>query len=69
MSRSALVKIGVPPEQAESMRVQRQIRQVLEHQDATIARLRAATNERIRELVNAPKSDAAADEEPAAATA
>jgi hypothetical protein len=69
VSKSALVKIGVPPEQAESMKLQRHIRQLLEHQDASIARLRAATNERIRELVNAPESDAPADEEPAAATA
>jgi hypothetical protein len=68
VSKSALVKIGVPPEQAESMKLQRHIRQLLEQQDASIARLRAATNERIRELVNAPQSTAA-DEEPATATA
>ena len=49
MTKSALVKIGVPANQAEGMRRLRRIRQILEQHDAAAARLEAATNERIRE--------------------
>lgn len=49
MTKSALVKIGVPAVQAEGMRRLRRIRQILEQHDAAAARLEAATNERIRE--------------------
>jgi hypothetical protein len=69
VSKSALVKIGVPSEQAESMKRMRRIRQIMEQHDAAIARLDAATNERIKDVVNAPDSEVPADEEPAAATA
>jgi len=69
VSKSALVKIGVPSEQAESMKKMRRVRQVLEQHEAAAARLAAATNERLKEIVNAQDSDAPADEEPAAATA
>ncbi len=51
MTKSALVKIGVPSEQAEGMRRLRTIRAILEQHDAAVARLDAATQERIRELV------------------
>jgi hypothetical protein len=51
MTKSALVKIGVPSEQAESMKQMRRVRQILEQHDAAVARLIAATNERIREAV------------------
>jgi hypothetical protein len=64
-----LVKIGVPSEQAQSMKKMRRIRQILEQHDAAAARLDAATNERIKEAVNAPDGEVSADEEPATATA
>jgi hypothetical protein len=69
MSKSALVKIGLPSEQAESMKRMRRIRQIMEQHDAAVARLDAATNERIKEIVNASDSDMPADEEPTRATA
>jgi len=69
VSKSALVKIGVPSAQAESMKRMRRIHQVLEQHAAAAARLDAATTERIKEIVNAQDSNAPADEEPAAATA
>jgi hypothetical protein len=69
VSKSALVKIGVPSEQAESMKRMRRIHQVLEQHAAAVARLDAATTDRIKEIVNAHDRDATADEEPAAATA
>lgn len=51
MTKSALVKVGLPSAQAESMKQMRNIRQVLDQHDAAIARLNAATAERIREIV------------------
>jgi hypothetical protein len=52
MSKSPLVKIGVPSEQASSMRRLRRVRTILEQHDAAIGRLEAATHERIREAMN-----------------
>jgi hypothetical protein len=49
MTKSDLVKIGVPSALAESFRHLRHIRRILEQHDAAVARLNAATNERIRE--------------------
>lgn len=73
MTKSALVKIGVPSAQAESMKWSRRVRQIIEQEDAAIARIHAATAERIRALVNeqfAPEAETeAADEPPTAATA
>jgi hypothetical protein len=57
MMKSALVKIGVPSEQAQSMRRMRRIRQILEQHDATVARLDAATNERIKAVVIADDAE------------
>jgi hypothetical protein len=51
MTKSGLVKIGVPALQAEGMRGLRKVRQILEQHDAAIARLVAATNDRIRATV------------------
>ena len=48
MTKSALVKIGVPAQQASNMRVLRQVRQILDQNDAAIARIQASTQERIR---------------------
>lgn len=67
MTKAALVKIGVPSEQAESMRRLRRARQILDQHDAAIARLDAATAERIREALNA--ADEAETDETIAATA
>lgn len=53
MTKSALVKVGIPPEQAHSMRRLRRVRQILEQHDAAVARLDAATNERIKEAMAA----------------
>jgi hypothetical protein len=70
MTKSALVKIGVPSGQAASMRQLRRVRQILEQHDAAIARLDAATQERIREVVNAgTDTDDSSAEEPVTATA
>jgi hypothetical protein len=69
MSRSSLVKVGLPPQQAESMKKLRRIHQILEQHQAAVSRLDAATNERIKEVVNEPDRAMVADEEPAAATA
>jgi hypothetical protein len=70
MTKSALVKIGVPSGQAESMRQLRRVRQILEQHDAAIARLDAATQERIREAVNAgTDADDSSTAEPLTATA
>lgn len=69
MTKSALVKIGVPSEQASSMKRVRRMRQLLEQHDAAVQRLTAALEEGMRQLVNA---DTAGDEEessPAEATA
>jgi len=57
MSKTALVKIGVPSEQAQNMRRMRRIRQILEQHDAAVARLDAATNERIKEVVTTEESE------------
>jgi hypothetical protein len=51
MTKTALVKIGIPSSQAESVRQLRRVRQIIEQHDAAIARLDAATQERIREAV------------------
>jgi hypothetical protein len=51
MTQSALVKIGVPSEQAESMKKLRRVREILDQRDAAVARLNAVTEDRIRELV------------------
>jgi len=71
MSKSLLVKIGVPSGQAESMRQLRRVRQILEQHDAAIARLDAATQERIREAVSTVSTESEESEttEPATATA
>lgn len=71
MTKSALVKIGVPPEQAESMKQMRRVRQILDQHDAAVARLTAATNERIREVIMEMTSpeESPAEESPTAATA
>lgn len=61
MTKSALVKIGVPSSQAQSMKKSRRARQIFEQEDAAIARIHAATLDRLRELVNEP--DASEDEE------
>jgi hypothetical protein len=53
--------------QAQGIKGLRKIRQILEQHDAAIARLTAATNERIREAVTADDSGEA--DEPVAATA
>jgi hypothetical protein len=66
MSKSDLVKIGIPAQQAESMRLMRRIRQILDHHDAAVARLTLTTNERIREAMSGETHEA---EEPATATA
>lgn len=65
MTKSALVKIGVPSEQAHSEKRLRRVRQLLEQRDAARARLDAATEQNIREAL------AGDDEEssPAEATA
>ena len=70
MSKSALVKIGVPPEQAHNMRLLRRMRQILDQRDAAVARLDATTQERIREAVNAEDHLADSEEQsPDTATA
>ena len=53
MTKTALVKIGVPSEQAQQIKGLRRIRQILEQHDAAGSRRSAATNERIREAVSA----------------
>lgn len=57
MSKSELVKIGVPPAQAEGMRRLRQVRQILDQRDAAVARLDATTQDRIRELLTATDAE------------
>jgi hypothetical protein len=75
MTKSALVKIGVPAEQAEGMRRVRSIRSILDQHDAAAARLWAATQERLRELVAGEerpaedKPEEKASDEPVAAPA
>lgn len=73
MTKSALVKVGLPSEQAESIKGLRHIRQILEQHDVALARLTATTNERIREAVsggdNADTRDAPAPVDDVAATA
>jgi len=51
MTKTALVKIGVPSEQAESVRFLRRMRQIIDQRDAAVARLDASTRERIREAL------------------
>jgi hypothetical protein len=51
MTKSALVKIGVPAQQASNMRVLRQVRQALDQGDAAIARVQASVQERIRVML------------------
>ena len=51
MTKSELVKIGVPPALAEGMKRLRRIRQILEQHDLAVARLNATTDERIRAAV------------------
>ena len=53
MSKSALVKIGVSPEQAQNMRLLRRVRQILDQGDAAVARINATTQERLREALEA----------------
>lgn len=69
MTKSGLVKIGVPSEQASGIRGLRRIRQILEQHDAAMARLIAVTNERIREAAKADEAEAPEAEEPVTATA
>jgi hypothetical protein len=59
-----LVKIGVPTIQAQGVRLQRRVRQILDQHDAAVARLDAATRERLREAL----ADEGNDEETAAST-
>jgi hypothetical protein len=66
MSKTDLVKIGVPSEQAQSMRLMRRIRQILDQHDAAVARLSSTTNERIREAMRDETHEV---EEPATAMA
>lgn len=54
MKSGALVKIGIPAAQAAGMKRLRQVRAILEQHDAAVARLDAATNQRIREATMAP---------------
>lgn len=66
MTKSALVKIGVPSVQAESLKRYRQVRQILDQRDAAVARLDAATDARIREVLSVDETPAV--EEPATTT-
>ena len=56
-----LVKIGLPRKQAEGERRVRRMRQILEQHDAAIARVNAATNERMRQELEAGTTDAQDD--------
>ena len=70
MTKTALVKIGVPSEQAESMRRLRTVRQILDQRDAAVARLDSTTAERIREVLGAENNEAPEEAaEPIQATA
>jgi len=51
MSKSALVKIGLPSEQAEGQRLVRRVRQLVDQQDAAFARLAADFKARMRAIV------------------
>ena len=53
-----LVKIGLPKKQADDQRRVRRIRQILEQHDAAMARLAAATDERLRQAVTGDIADA-----------
>lgn len=59
MTKSTLVKIGVPPQLAGNMRQLRHLRQILDQGDAAVARIQASTAERMRAALAA---DAAGDE-------
>jgi hypothetical protein len=50
MSKSALVKIGVPAEQAAGTRLVRTVRQLIDQRDAAVARLDATLRQRLNEL-------------------
>jgi hypothetical protein len=52
MSKSALVKLGMPAPQAQAMKRARQIRQVVDQFDAMIVRAEVAMAQRIREILN-----------------
>lgn len=64
---SELVKIGLPKKQAEGERRVRRMRQILEQHDAAIARVNAATNERMRQELET--TDTAEVDPPAEAAA
>ena len=66
---SELVKIGLPRKQAEGERRVRRMRQILEQHDAAIARVNAATNERMRQELAAPESESDESDTPATTTA
>ncbi len=53
----ALARISVSPQQAESVKLSRRIRQILDQEDAAIARIAAATKERIRQAVMDDKAE------------
>jgi len=63
MTKTALVKIGVPSAQAESLRRLRTVRQVLDQHEAAMRRLEAATLERLKEITTTTDVD---DDQPAA---
>jgi hypothetical protein len=58
MTQSSLVKIGVPASQAESVRLIRRVRQVMEQHDAAVARLGAELRARLKAITDEPVSDA-----------
>lgn len=63
MTKSALVKIGVAPEQAQGMQWMRRIRQLLDQGEAAKARIDAATQQKIRDFVTTSTvADEAVDE-------
>lgn len=68
MTKSALVKIGLPSEQAQSVKRLRHVRQILDQRDAAVARIDANTADKIREALTADVSETE-DSLPVAATA
>ena len=69
MSKSALVKIGLPSEQAQSVKRLRHVRQLLDQRDAAVARIDATTADKIREALTAAEDESGADDVPVAASA
>jgi cysteinyl-tRNA synthetase len=56
-----LVKIGVPAEQAQSMKRLRNVRAILDQRDAAVARIDATTADKIREALTSGGDVEAAD--------